>query len=40
VYFSVYLLLWSFIVAGALMSATGRAVHDLAPAVSVEAVDV
>jgi Mn2+/Fe2+ NRAMP family transporter len=37
VYFFVYLLLWSFIVAGALMSATGLAVHALAPAVSVEA---
>jgi Mn2+/Fe2+ NRAMP family transporter len=37
VYFFVYLLLWSFIVAGALMSATGLAVHALAPAISVEA---
>lgn len=37
VYFFVYLLLWSFIVAGALMSATGMAVHALAPAISVEA---
>jgi Mn2+/Fe2+ NRAMP family transporter len=36
VYFFVYLLLWSFIVAGALMSATGLAVHALVPAVSVE----
>jgi Mn2+/Fe2+ NRAMP family transporter len=36
-YFFVYLLLWSFIVAGALMSATGLAVHALAPAISVEA---
>ena len=37
VYFFVYLLLWSFIVAGALMAATGLAVHALVPAVSVEA---
>jgi len=37
VYFFVYLLLWSFIVAGALMSATGLAVHALVPAISVEA---
>jgi len=36
VYFFVYLLLWSFIVAGALMAATGLAVHALVPAVSVE----
>ena len=36
-YFFVYLLLWSFIVAGALMSATGLAVHALVPAISVEA---
>lgn len=36
VYFFVYLLLWSFIVAGALMAATGLAVHVLAPAMSVE----
>jgi len=36
-YFFVYLLLWSFIVAGALMAATGLAVHALVPAVSVEA---
>jgi Mn2+/Fe2+ NRAMP family transporter len=37
VYFFIYLLLWSFIVAGALMSATGLAVHALVPAISVEA---
>ena len=37
VYFFVYLLLWSFIVAGALMAATGLAVHALVPAISVEA---
>jgi Mn2+/Fe2+ NRAMP family transporter len=37
VYFFIYLLLWSFIVAGALMAATGLAVHALMPAVSVEA---
>jgi Mn2+/Fe2+ NRAMP family transporter len=37
VYFFVYLLLWSFIVAGALMAATGLAIHALVPAVSVEA---
>jgi len=36
VYFFVYLLLWSFIVAGALMAATGLAVHALVPAISVE----
>jgi len=36
-YFFFYLLLWSFIVAGALMAATGLAVHALVPAVSVEA---
>ena len=35
-YFFLYLLLWSFIVAGALMAATGLAVHALLPAVSVE----
>jgi len=35
-YFFAYLLLWSFIVAGALMAATGLAVHALVPAVSVE----
>jgi len=37
VYFLVYLLLWSFIGAGALMAATGLAVHALVPEVSVEA---
>ena len=37
VYFFIYLLLWSFIVAGALISATGLAVHAMVPAVSVEA---
>jgi Mn2+/Fe2+ NRAMP family transporter len=36
-YFFVYLLLWSFIVAGALMAATGLAAHALLPALSVEA---
>ncbi len=36
IYFFVYLLLWSFIVAGALMAATGLAIHALVPAVSVE----
>lgn len=36
-YFIAYLLLWSFIVAGALMAATGLAVHALLPAVSVQA---
>ncbi|MGB5677768.1 MAG: Nramp family divalent metal transporter, partial [Gammaproteobacteria bacterium] len=35
-YFMVYLLLWSFIVAGALISATGLAAHAIIPAVSVE----
>lgn len=35
-YFFVYLLLWSFIVAGALMAATGLALHALVPAISVE----
>ena len=37
VYFFVYLLLWSFIVAAALISATGLALHAMLPAVSVEA---
>jgi Mn2+/Fe2+ NRAMP family transporter len=37
VYFFIYLLLWSFIVAGALISATGLAVHAMVPAISVEA---
>jgi len=36
VYFLLYLLLWSFIVAGALISATGLAAHAIFPAVSVE----
>ncbi len=36
-YFFLYLLLWSFIVAGALMAATGLAVHALLPAIGVEA---
>ncbi|UCB53703.1 MAG: Nramp family divalent metal transporter [Thiotrichales bacterium] len=36
IYFLFYLLLWSFIVAGALISATGLAAHAIAPAVSVE----
>ena len=36
-YFFVYLLLWSFIVAGALIAACGLAVHALAPAISVKA---
>ena len=35
-YFFLYLLLWSFIVAGALMAATGLAVHALLPQISVE----
>ena len=39
-YFFVYLLLWSFIVAGALMAATGLAVHALLPAVSVQGAGV
>ena len=37
VYFLLYLLLWSFIVAGALIAATGLAAHALFPALSVEA---
>ena len=36
VYFLLYLLLWSFIVAGALIAATGLAAHSLFPALSVE----
>jgi Mn2+/Fe2+ NRAMP family transporter len=36
VYFLLYLLLWSFIVAGALISATGLAAHAMLPAISVE----
>jgi len=39
-YFLVYLLLWSFIVAGALMAATGLALHAMLPAVSVETAGV
>lgn len=35
-YFFVYLILWSFIVAGALIAASGLAAHALYPAVSVE----
>lgn len=34
--FFLYLLLWSFIVAGALMAATGLAIHALLPGVSVQ----
>ena len=37
IYFLLYLLLWSFIVAGALISATGLAAHAMMPVVSVEA---
>jgi Mn2+/Fe2+ NRAMP family transporter len=36
-YFFIYLLLWSFIVAGALIAATGLAAHALYPELSVEA---
>lgn len=36
VYFLMYLLLWSFVVAGALISATGLAAHAILPGVSVE----
>lgn len=36
-YFLLYLFLWSFIVAGALISATGLAAHAMIPSVSVEA---
>jgi Mn2+/Fe2+ NRAMP family transporter len=35
VYFLVYLLIWSFIVAGALIAATGLAAHAIVPGVSV-----
>ncbi|MGD8842631.1 MAG: Nramp family divalent metal transporter [Gammaproteobacteria bacterium] len=35
-YFLLYLVLWSFIVAGALMAATGLALHALVPSVGVE----
>ena len=37
VYFLLYLFLWSFIVAGALIAATGLAAHSIFPALSVEA---
>jgi len=37
IYFLLYLFLWSFIVAGALISATGLAAHAIFPAISVEA---
>jgi Mn2+/Fe2+ NRAMP family transporter len=37
VYFLLYLVLWSFIVAGALMAATGLALHALVPSIGVEA---
>jgi len=37
VYFLLYLFLWSFIVAGALIGATGLAAHSIFPALSVEA---
>lgn len=37
VYFLLYLLLWSFIVAGALISASGLAAHAIFPSVSVAA---
>lgn len=36
IYFLLYLFLWSFIVAAALISATGLAAHAMVPAVSVE----
>lgn len=36
-YFFLYLILWSFIVAGALIASTGLAAHALYPALSVEA---
>lgn len=37
IYFIAYLLLWSFIVAGALINATGLAAHSLVPGISLEA---
>lgn len=37
IYFLLYLLLWSFIVAGALISASGLAAHAMIPAIPVEA---
>ena len=36
IYFFIYLILWSFIVAGALIAGTGLAAHALFPALSVE----
>ena len=39
-YFLVYLLLWSFIVAGALMAASGLALHAMLPGVSVQSAGV
>ena len=39
-YFLIYLLLWSFIVAGALMAASGLAAQALLPAISVEAAGI
>jgi Mn2+/Fe2+ NRAMP family transporter len=36
IYFFIYLLLWSFIVAGALIAGTGLAAHALYPEISVE----
>jgi len=37
IYFLLYLFLWSFVVAGALISATGLAAHAMMPSISVEA---
>jgi len=37
VYFFIYLILWSFVVAGALISACGLAAHAIAPGLTVEA---
>jgi len=37
IYFFIYLLLWTFIVAGALIAGTGLAAHALLPGLSVEA---
>ncbi|MDH3972144.1 MAG: Nramp family divalent metal transporter, partial [Gammaproteobacteria bacterium] len=36
IYFFIYLLAWSFIVAGALIAGTGLAAHALFPGISVE----
>ncbi len=36
IYFFIYLILWSFVVAGALIAATGLAAHALYPDISVE----